>query len=406
VAFFRNDTVNWLNLHYAVHSLALSGGEAFLASFLLSAGVPAPSVLAAVASIFAVRFLIRALVLPLSRRFGLRAVVIAGTLVSAAQYPVLAVVHGVGPALAILCLIAAVGDSLYWTGYHAYFAALGDSEHRGHQVGAREAAAAVFAIVGPLATGWALTTLGPRVAFGVTALAMAAGALPLLRTRDVEIARSAPGAFRAALDGVKIYAADGWAAGGFYYVWQIALFQSLGERFAAYGGAMALAAVAGAASGLALGRWIDRGHGPRAVWLAMGAIAAAIVLRALGAGHPVLAVIANAVGAVAVALYVPTVSTAVYNQAKAAPCVLRFHLAAEGGFDLGCVGGCLTAAAVLWARLPIALAILPALLGITVMTALLRRSYGLVGDPGSRHHATVAASPASSGVDGRQPSDV
>ncbi len=376
MAFLRNGTVNWLNLHYAVHALALSGSEAFLASFLLSAGVPAPTVLAAIAAIFATRFLIRALVLPLTRHFGLRAVVVAGTLVSAAQYPVLAMVHGVGAPLVALCLIAAVGDSLYWTAYHAYFAALGDSEHRGHQIGAREAAATLFAIVGPLATGWALTALGPRVAFGATALVMVAGALPLLRTPDVVVASRAPGAFRAALLGVLIYAADGWAGAGFYYVWQIALFQSLGERFAAYGGAMALAALAGAVSGLALGRWIDRGHGPRAVWLGVGAIAAGIAFRAVGAGHPLLAVVANAAGAVAVALYVPTVMTAVYNQAKAAPCVLRFHLAAEGGFDIGCAGGCMAAAAVLWAQLPIALAILPGLSGAAAMAALLRHAYG------------------------------
>ena len=375
MAFFRNDTVNWLNLHYALHALALSGSESFLGSFLLSAGVPAPVVLAAIAMIFATRFVIRMAVLPLSRRFGLRAVVIAGTLVSAAQYPVLATVHGVGAPLVALCAIAAVGDSLYWTAYHAYFAAVGDAEHRGHQVGAREAAATAFAVIGPLATGWTLAAAGPGVAFGVTAGVMALGALPLLRTPDVAVADSAPGAFRAALTGVSIYAADGWTTAGFFYVWQIALFRSVGERFAAYGGAMALAAVAGATSGLVLGRLIDLGHGRRAVWLGVGAVAAAIVLRAIGAGHPVLAVIATAAGAVAIALYVPTVMTTVYNQAKAAPCVLRFSLATEAGFDIGCAGGCLTAAGVLWAGEPIAWAILPALPGAAVMTALLRRSY-------------------------------
>ena len=375
MAFFRNDTVNWLNLHYAVHALALSGSEAFLASFLLSAGVPAPAVLSAVAAIFATRFLIRALVLPLARRFGLRAVVIVGTLVSAAQYPVLAVVHGVGPALAWLCAIAAIGDSLYWTGYHAYFAAVGDAEHRGHQVGAREAAATLFAIIGPLATGLALTTLGPRVAFGITAGVMAVGALPLFRTPDVAIADRAPGGYRAAFHGALIFAADGWTAAGFYYVWQIALFRSVGQRFAAYGGAMALAALVGAASGLVLGKLIDMGHGRRAVVLGMGAIIAAIVLRAVGAGHPVPAVLANAAGAMAIALYIPTMSTPVYNLAKAAPCVLRFSMVTEGGFDLGCASGCLTAAGVLWSGLPIGWAILPALLGAAAMSDLLTRSY-------------------------------
>lgn len=381
MAFFRNDTVNWLNLHYAIHALALSGGEAFLASFLLSAGVPAPATLTAVAAIFGLRFLIRPLILPLATRFGLRTLVIAGVLISAAQYPILAQVRGIGWPLAALVAIAAVGDSLYWTAYHAYFAALGDAEHRGHQTSAREAAAIGFGIIGPLATGWTLVALGPGVAFGVTAGVMALGALPLLRTPPVSIARRAPGAFRSALPAVLIFMADGWIAAGFYYVWQIALFQSLGEHFAAYGGAMALAALAGAVGGLALGRLIDRGHGLGAVWLAAGAMAAAIIFRAAGAGHPILAVAANAGGSVAAALYVPTMLTSVYNRAKSSPCILRFHLAAEGGFDAGCAAGCLTAAAILWAGGPIGWAILPALLGVLAMGAMLRGAYGAAESP-------------------------
>lgn len=375
MAFLRNDTVNWLNLHYAVHALALSGGEAFFGSFLLSAGVPAPAVLAALASIFAVRFLIRPLVLVLALRWGLRAVVIGGTLVASAQYPLLARVHGIGPELVVLCLVASLGDTLYWTAYHAYFAALGDVEHRGHQIGAREAAVAAVGVVGPLLQGWLLVTLGPAVAFGATAAIMALGAVPLLMTPDVRIAPKAPGALRAALPGVLMYAADGWIGAGFYLVWQIVLFRALGERFEAFGGAMALAAFIGAVSGLALGRWIDLGHGPRAVWLGVGALMAGICLRALGAGHPLAAVAANAAGAVAAALYVPTLMTAVYNRAKGSPCVLRFHMAAEGGFDAGCAAGCLAAAALLAARVPAGVAVALALAGGGAMAFLLRRDY-------------------------------
>src|ERR1700693_5078181 len=51
MAFFRNDTINLLNLHYGIHFLALSGGGAFFAAFLLHAGVPAPAVLASLPAI-------------------------------------------------------------------------------------------------------------------------------------------------------------------------------------------------------------------------------------------------------------------------------------------------------------------------------------------------------------------
>jgi DHA1 family inner membrane transport protein len=343
---------------------------------LLHAGVPAPAVLASLAAILAGRFVIRPFILVPARRWGLKPLVIAGTAFTGLQYPLLAEVHGVEWELFVLCGISAIGDTVYWTSYHAYFASLGDAEHRGHQLGAREAIAALVGIVGPLATGWALTTLGPRIAFDATAVVLVLAALPIFGTRNVAVADEVPGAFRAAVPGILMFAADGWIAAGFYFVWQIALFLALGESFTAYGGAMALAAMAGAISGLLLGRFIDAGHGGRAVWLAAGSLVVVIALRAASCGDPVLAVVANAAGALVPALYVPTMMTAVYNQAKGSPCALRFHIAAEGGWDVGAASGCMVAAALLWAGAPISLGILLSLLGTAAIFTLLRRYYG------------------------------
>jgi DHA1 family inner membrane transport protein len=376
VAFFRNDTVNLLNLHYGIHTLALSGGGAFFAAYLLRSGVPAPAVLAALAAILAGRFVIRPFVLLPARRFGLKPLVIAGTVMTGLQYPLLAEVRGVGWELLALCAITSAGDTVYWTCYHAYFAALGDADHRGHQLGAREAIAAIVGIVGPLATGWTLTTLGPRITFDATAVVLLLGALPILGTRNVRVADAAPGAFRAAVLGLLMFMADGWIAAGFFFVWQMALFLALGESFTAYGGAMALAALVGAVSGLLLGRYIDAGHGGRAVWLAAGSLGLVIILRTVSSTDPILAVVANAAGALVPALYVPTMMTAVYNQAKGSPCALRFHIATEGGWDAGAASGCIIVAALLWAGAPIWLGIALSLPGAAAAFALLRGYYG------------------------------
>lgn len=376
MAFFRNTTVNLLNLHYSVHALAISGGGAFFAVFLLKAGVPVPGVLLAMAAILIGRFAIRPAVLPLGRRYGLKPLVIAGTIVTALQYPLLAEVHGVGWQLYVLCIVSSIGDTLYWTAYHAYFASLGDAEHRGHQISAREAAAAMVGIVAPLLTGWALVTVGPRLAFGVTATALLLSALPLLWAPNVRIPAEAPGSLRAALPGVLLFMADGWTAMGYAFVWQIALFITLDESFTAFGGAMAFAAIVGAICGLFLGRFIDAGHGRRAVWLAASVMTATIAARAIGVLHPAAAILANAAGAVVVALYTTTMMTAVYNLSKRSPCVLRFHIAAEGGWDAGGASACLAAAALIWAGAPMSAAICLAFLGTAGAFVLLRRAYG------------------------------
>jgi len=375
MAFFRNTTVNLLNLHYGLHALALSGGGTFFAVYLLKSGVPAPVVLASIAAILFGRFLIRPSVLVLAKRFGLRQVLVAGTIATGLQYPLLAEVQGIGPALFALVAISSLSDTYYWTTYHAYFASLGDAEHRGHQVGAREAVAAAVGIVGPLATGWALVALGPRAAFGASAVVILLSALPILRTPEVPVPPKVAGMFRTVIPGVLMFAADGIFSVGFVFVWQLALFLSLGESFSAFGGAMALAAIVGALSGLVLGRLIDAGHGTRAAWISLAVLTAVTILRAISYGNAPFAVVANACGALVTCLYVPTLGTAIYNQAKRSPCALRFHIATEAGWDLGGGSACLIAAAMLMLGVSIGTCILVSLVGAIASFLLLRRYF-------------------------------
>lgn len=376
MTLFRDKTVNLLNLHYGIYAIAISGGGAFLVVYLVEAGVPVPWAFASLALILAGRFVIRPILVPIAVRTGMRALVIAGTCLSALQFPLLAEVHGLGAALLALCMVASLGDTFYWSAYHAYFAALGNRENRGAEVGVREAIAALVGIVSPLATGWALVAFGPRVAFGVTGAVLLLAAVPLLWTPDVVVKRSVPGAYRAAVPGMRLFLADGWIAAGYYFAWQIALFLSLGESFVAYGGALALAALVGAVVGPLLGRHIDAGHGRSAVTYALGVLAVTTILRAAAPGHAVLAVVANALGALVVCLYIPTVMTAVYNQAKNSPCTLRFHVATEGAWDVGCGSGCLVAALLSALGVSLSAAILLSLLGPAALFVLLRRYYG------------------------------
>ncbi len=375
MAFLRNVAVNRVNLHYGVQALAQSSGGVFFVVFLLRVGLSIPAALAAVAAILAGRFAFRPAILPLAKRFGLRPLMIAGVLILAWQYPLLAAVRGVGPGLAALCLVSALGDILYWPAYNAYFAAIGDAEHRGHQIGAREAAVSAAGIVAPLLGAWALVTFGPRPMFASVGVVQALSAIPLLGAPNVMIAPAAPGAFRAARLGALLSVSDGWFQACFIFVWQIALYVSLAGSVAAYGGAMALAALVGAVCGLLLGRHIDAGHGRRAVAIAYGLAALAVVLRATSVGSPWLAVAANALGALMLTLILPAKDTVPYNLAQRSPCPLRFHLVTEAGWDVGCGAACLLAAMLAARGAPLGSVLLLALPALAVAAAALRRSY-------------------------------
>jgi MFS transporter, DHA1 family, inner membrane transport protein len=375
MAYFRNSTINLLNLHYAIHSIAMTGAGAFLVAYLLEAGLPLPGIFATLAAILIGRFLIRPFIIGLAARYGMRRLIVSGTLLSSVQYPILALIHGAGAPLYALIGLVAIADALYWPSYHAYFARLGDDEHRGHQVSAREAIVALVGVASPLAMGATLVAFGPGVAFGATAVVVAASALPLLHTPDIAIAKSAPGAWRAALPGILLFMGDGFTGGIYMFVWQAALFLALDKSFMAYGGALAIAAIVGAAGGMFLGRDIDAGNGIRAVYVACITVALIILLRAAATFNPALAVFANAVSALGGCLYFPTMMAVVYTLAKAAPCTLRFHVAADAGWDLGGATGLMASAILIWLGAPLWTVLLLGLLGIMSQFVLLRAHY-------------------------------
>ena len=180
MAFFRNGAVNRVYVHAGIVALAQAGGGVFVLVYLLRAGIPAHFVLLTIAAIAALRWVLRPIVSPFAKRFGVKPVLIAGTLAVAAQYPVLALVDGFGPTLLALIVTAALGEMMYSLANNTFFATMGDDEHRGHQVSAREAIVALANIAAPLMGAWALVTLGPGLMFAGVGLVQALAILPLL----------------------------------------------------------------------------------------------------------------------------------------------------------------------------------------------------------------------------------
>ena len=365
-----------VNTHYALQAFAQAAGGIFILVFLLKAGVSVPLALLFQAGVVAARFVLRPAILPLAKRWGVRPLLIAGTLLTAIDYPLLALVDGPGLYLVLVCGVSSVGYLLYWLSFHAYFAALGEAADRGGQIGLREAIVALVGVVAPLLGALGLTTLGSTPTFWAVGLVQAMAIVPLIGAPNVPVSPFVPKAATPAWTGLGLMVGDGLFAATYHYVWLIALFVALGESYSAYGGAAALAAVAGAAGGLVLGRHIDRGHGRRSAILAYSAAAIVVILRAASLDLPWLAVLANAAGSLLVTIVTPVLMTPVYNLAKASPCVFRFHMATEGAWDVGCFIGCVAAAALAAAGLPLSVPLLLALIPAGLLALQLARYYG------------------------------
>jgi hypothetical protein len=273
-------------------------------------------------------------------------------------------------------IVSSLSQVFYWTCYHVFFASLGDVEHRGKQIAARQAISAVTSIIGPAAGGILLAYFGPWTAFGTAFAIQITAIYPLLHVAELKITQPSPrGAIAAAKVGILLFFADGWIQSGSTTAWSIIMFKALAERFDHFGGVLAVAALGGALGGVILGRYIDMGHARRTVLFNAVILALGLIFKSFSTGSPV-AVISITIGTTLFSgLYFPYWMTAVYNAAKIAPCTFRFQFASEGGWDLGGIFACLVAAMVCSANQSIEVVILLALPVVALQALLVDASY-------------------------------
>jgi DHA1 family inner membrane transport protein len=398
MGFFSNAAVNRLALHSTLHQLAWSISGIFFTVFLIRAGFSPAGVFLVLAGMLAVRLALRPLVLAAVAAIGLRKTLIVGSVLCVPQILTLAAVHGaVDAELIIYILASGVADVFYWTCYHAAFAQLGDTENRGAQVGARALLSTLAGVAGPLIGGGLLAVSSAWAAFGVGAVVVLASVLPLLKLPEIPVVTDKTSrSFKAVRAGAALFATDGFITCGSWIAWDIISFAALDQRYDAFGGLLGAAALAGAIGGMVLGRLIDAGHSRRAVWLNAAVIGGLLVLKALCGGSPTGVVVATLVATALAGIYLPTLMTAVYNEAKASPCAFRFHFAAEGGWDIGGTAACLAAAAAWEVGVPLRIILLFGLAGVVAQAVLLRRRYDAHANAAPRTAAAVK--PAAAGA--------
>lgn len=99
-----------------------------------------------------------------------------------------------------------------------------------------------------------LTIFGPVYAFASTALIYALAAVPMFRALRMVVEREAQLSREAKVFASGLAFSDGLVAAAVNFGWRIVLFQTLGESFKDYGGALAMAGLVGAVVGLVGGR--------------------------------------------------------------------------------------------------------------------------------------------------------
>jgi MFS transporter, DHA1 family, inner membrane transport protein len=372
---FKNKTFNLIYVHAALQALVMHGGEGFAFVYLLKSGISTSVVLLCIAAMFASRLVFRMGVLPVALRFGLRNTLIVSVIVEGASYLLLPSITGVGPLLYLYLALWAASSSFYWTTYHAYVAQIGNNENRGTQVSTMEFFGMLAGIAAPLIMGFLLTWFNAWVGFGFIAAAMILAAVPFMFGPHIAVATNVEMPKRPKHVAQLIMFTDGIRSAATHFVWLIALFLTLSSNYVAFGGALALAGFTGAVMGLFVGKWIDIGKGVHAARIGYGMMILSSVIKCFGFQIPWSAVTANAFYSAAWPSYATALNSQVYNLARRSPCALRYHVVAEGGWDMGMAFGCGLAAILVYLGFgffwPLALGIAGCVLGYFVLVRIM-----------------------------------
>ncbi|WP_298284596.1 MFS transporter [Novosphingobium sp.] len=362
-------TIRRIYAHAGLQSFVEASGGLFVVGFLVTQGLSPSFALASFALVLLSRFALRAAVLPLAHAYGLRTVLLLGVVIRAGSYIMLPFVSGLGPMLVAFILVSGLGSVLYWTGYHAYVSAAGSNAEMGRQVSIQQAVTATVGIVAPVAGGLLLGWAGAMVGFTIIASIQLLAGLPLLGAPNPTInpqSRADPDIVRF---GRRIYFAEGLQSGCSNVVWNLALFVTLGQSFENFGGALALAGLGAAAGSLLIGRMIDGGRTTHSLALAYGLGAIVIGIKALAWSTALPALVATALGALVAPMLATAMLSPLYAMAQRSQCTLRFNMATEGGWDLGCSVAALVAAIILGTGFGYTL---PILLGLGAIAAIWR----------------------------------
>jgi MFS family permease len=358
-----------LTLHCVLWSLAMSLASGFVGAYLLHIGFGIATTIAMYAALLAVRFGLRAIMLPIVRHLGMNKALLLGTFIVAFQFAPL--VRADEPLwLCVWILVVSAGECIYWPIFHAANAMCGGGGRRGRQIAFRQMATTAISVVGPVAGGTLLTRMGPGAEFGIATFLCLLSTLPLLWFGEINLGR-VPSMRQSVIGadpvGLCAFAADGWMCAGTGIAWSLILFTTLGSSYDTLGWASSAAAVAGALAGLAVGAAIDRGHREILSRLVTVGLLLGVVMRVASGWAPWVAFAANALGAAVGGLYVPVLMSVVYDRAKRSGSAYQFHLSTEAGWDAGAILGCLASAAVVVSGAPPTLAVLPAALGVMVI---------------------------------------
>src|ERR1035437_10305751 len=343
-------SLHFFYLHNSLRTLAEVCAGSFFLPYFYNQGFTFLQLALIMAGVFALRFLLRRLLLPLMERIDLKYGLILGTIIFPFRYLAAFPVHGVGTWLFVFMFFFALAESIYFTYYHAYWTGIMSTTRGAANFGTREALVQVMQVLGSVASGYLLATHGPLISFGIGALFAAFSCIPLFSLPDSPpfeaTNRPKPNAQSIARLHT-ILVAEGLFSAGMGLMWPIVLFTAADSQFLNFGILLAIAALLYALGDYLLGKHFDAI--PKHWLAATGAMLMFVDLagRALFAVSAPTIIAFNVLASIASVAYYMAHSQMSYGCIQESGYPLRAAWHHESSWDVGAIAGLLLAAGII-----------------------------------------------------------
>lgn len=373
-SFLTNGNINYLNLHFSVQAFANGFGNLFIGVFLYQAGIPLWQIFLAFGASLVVRLIFRPFALKLCFRYGLKKVLIIGTIFFALNYPLLGQVVGLDAWFYLFFIVFALTDDLYWLPYHTIFTLLGDKKHRGRQTGLRDGLIKISEFLAPLVSGILVITYGYWAAFGAAMFFMLISLVPLIKIPEIETKHlSTKSRQPISKEGFWLFVGNGFFS-NHSFTWKLILFLFILNP-AYFGGLIGLAVLFELFLNMFVGHLFDKGKGK--IISRIGTLI--IVLAVLGRGIFVdtipEVIFYDIIFAIGLTLYMPIFDSAFYNFSKSSKHPLWYHYYAEIGWDIGAIAASLITAFIVYTTNDLRLAMMISLAGLLITNHILTKYF-------------------------------
>jgi MFS family permease len=332
--FLSNRGINMLNIHIGIAGFANNFGSIFIAIFLYQNGISIPYIFLGYAIGFFARLVLRPIALKFCLKYGLKKVLIIGTLFYAANYPILGQVEGVDIWFYGFFLLFAITDVFYWLPYHSIFTIIGDDEHRGKQTSIRDGVYMFGEFLAPIISGIMILKFGYQSAFYVAMLLMFLAIPPILKIENLDIKKlQKKNKKPISKKGFWLYAGYGFAMNN-ELIWTILLFLIVLNP-AYFGGLIGLAVLIQIIINMFIGHKFDTGKGKRIYQLGSLLIAVSIIIRGIWVDTISEVIMSDIIIVLGYLFFDNIFNSAFYNISSKSQNPLNFQYFAEMGWDIG-----------------------------------------------------------------------